>query len=99
MPGSTTSNKIYWVYVLESEKDRMRYTGFTIDIRNRLGQHHSGKVFSTKHRRPLKLIYIEGCLDIEDARRREKYLKMTGGRRFLAKRLKNYCKQNRTGKD
>lgn len=94
MPGRTTSNKIYWVYVLESEKDIQRYIGFTKDIKNRLSQHYLGQVFSTKYRRPLKLIYIEGCLDLEDAIRREKYLKMTGGRRFLAKRLKNYYKQH-----
>ncbi|PJA83835.1 MAG: excinuclease ABC subunit C, partial [Candidatus Nealsonbacteria bacterium CG_4_9_14_3_um_filter_37_29] len=32
----------------------------------------------------------EGCLNQEDATRREKYLKTTGGRRFLAKRLRKY---------
>ncbi len=99
MPGSTTSNKIYWVYVLESKKDGLRYIGFTSDINNRLKQHFIGKVFSTKYRRPLKLIYIEGCLNLEDARRREKYLKMTGGRRFLAKRLKSYYKWHRPNSD
>lgn len=49
-----------------------------------------GKVFSTRHRRPFSLIYMEGCLNREDARRREKYFQTTGGRRFLSKRLKNY---------
>ncbi len=95
MPSSTTSNCIGWVYVLESEKDDLRYIGFTSDINNRLKQHFRGKVFSTKYRRPLKLIYIEGCSNVEDAKRREKYLKMTGGRRFLVKRLKSYYRQRR----
>jgi len=102
MPGSTTSNpvvqselyyranRIYWIYILLSLKDKKRYIGFTSDLKNRLKQHEEGKVFSTKYRRPLILIYTEGCLSEEDARRREKYLKTNGGRRFLAKRLKNY---------
>ena len=105
MPGSTTSNpvvqselyyranRIYWIYIPLSLKDKKRYIGFTSDLKNRLKQHKEGKVYSTKYRRPLILIYVEGCLSEEDARRREKYLKTTGGRRFLAKRLKNYYLQ------
>ncbi len=106
MPGSTTSNpvvqselynrannKIHWIYILLSLKDKKRYIGYTSDLKNRLKLHNKGKVYSTKYRRPLVLIYTEGCLSEEDARRREKYLKTTGGRRFLAKRLKNYYLQ------
>lgn len=90
MPSTTTLKKIYWVYVLLSLKDKKRYVGYTEYINERLKQHKEGKVFSTKPRRPLILIYLEGCLDEGDVKRREGYLKTTGGRRFLAKRLKNY---------
>ncbi|OGI43062.1 MAG: hypothetical protein A2593_05380 [Candidatus Moranbacteria bacterium RIFOXYD1_FULL_44_9] len=93
MPGSTTSRKFHWVYVLLSLRDRKRYIGYTIDLRNRFEKHRSGKVISTRHRRPLIPIYIEGCLNLEDARRREKYFKTTGGRRFLATRLKIFYKE------
>lgn len=90
MPGSTISEKkkYYWVYVLESIKDKKRYVGFTTNLSKRIKEHNSGRNFSTSWRRPLRLIYAELCLEKEDARRREKYLKTTGGRRFLAKRLK-----------
>jgi putative endonuclease len=91
MPSGTTSN-FYWIYVLLSLKDKKKYIGFTTGLKNRLKEHREGKVFSTKYRRPLLLIYAEGCLNKEDARRREKYLKTTDGRRFLAKRLKIYFK-------
>jgi len=37
----------------------------------------------------LKLIY-EACLDANDAKRREKYLKTYNGRMFLQKRIKSY---------
>lgn len=43
----------YYVYVLKSENDNMRYTGYTADLRNRWIFHNEGKVESTKNRRPL----------------------------------------------
>ncbi len=89
MPGATTST-IYIVYVLESLKDGKRYIGFTTNFKRRLKEHQEGLVFATKSRLPLRLIYFEGCLNEEDAQRREIYLKTTRGRRFLAKRLKTY---------
>lgn len=89
MPSSTIL-KFFYVYVLFSIKDGKRYIGFTKDLRKRFQEHNDGKVFSTCYRRPLKLIYYEACLSEEDARRREGYLKVTGGRRFLSKRLKSY---------
>lgn len=90
MPGSTTSNNLFWVYALLSLMDKKKYIGYTVKPLERVNQHNKGIVFSTKGRRPFRLIYLEGCLNEEDAKRREKYLKTTGGRRFLAKRLKNY---------
>ena len=92
MPSGTTSKMFFWVYVLLSKKDNKRYIGYTVDINRRLKEHKNGKVFSTQGRRPLELIYLEGCTNKEDAQRREKYLKTTDGRRFMAKRLKCYYK-------
>jgi putative endonuclease len=82
--------RFYYVYVLESLKDRKRYIGFTTNTRKRLEAHNKGLSFATMPRRPFKPIYIEGCLNYYDAKRREHYLKTTGGRRFLAKRLREY---------
>lgn len=91
MPGSTTLNHRFWyVYVLISNKDKQRYVGFTADLRKRYKEHNDGKSFATAPRRPLSLIYYEACVSKTDAIRREDYLKTTGGRRFLAKRLKDY---------
>ncbi|MBI4713922.1 GIY-YIG nuclease family protein [Candidatus Uhrbacteria bacterium] len=89
MPGSTTS-KFWVIYVLLSLKDGKNYIGITKDLNRRFHEHCDGQVFSTKGRRPLVIIYFEGCLSKEDANRREGYLKTTGGRRFLAKRLKSF---------
>jgi len=81
---------MYYTYVLQSEKDSGFYIGFTKDLMLRFEEHIKGRVDSTKHRRPLKLIYYEACLTQEDATKREKYLKTYNGRRFLYKRLKSY---------
>jgi len=50
---------MFTVYVLLSEKDNKQYIGFTDNIQRRLSEHHSGLVDSTKHRRPMNLIYSE----------------------------------------
>ena len=80
----------YYVYVLRSEKDGKFYTGYTQDLKKRLDQHNNGEVTSTKNRRPLKLVYFEGCLNQQDATHREKYLKTSWGKRYIKNRLGNY---------
>jgi putative endonuclease len=80
----------YYVYVLQSENDRKFYTGFTTDLKRRFEEHQEGKNFSTKHRKPFKLIYYEFCLNEKDAKIRERYLKTAWGKRYIKNRLKNY---------
>jgi putative endonuclease len=80
----------FYVYVLESLKDGDKYIGYTNNLKRRLEEHKKGLSFSTRFRLPFKLIYFEGCLNQEDAKRREDYLKTTQGRRFLGLRLLEY---------
>jgi len=81
---------MYYTYVLQSEKDRKLYFGFTKDLKQRFDQHQKGKVVSTKDRRPLKLVYYEACIDKNDALKREKYFKTYHGRMYIQKRIKSY---------
>ena len=90
MPRNTTSSMFYYVYVLESLKDQNRYIGYTNNLKRRLVEHKLGKSSSTKFGLPFKLIYFEGCINMEDAKRREQYLKTTQGRRFIGLRLIEY---------
>lgn len=83
-------NEFFYVYVLRSKVDNKNYTGYTKDLKLRFKAHEQGTVTSTKNRRPLELIYFEGCLSQEDALRREKYLKTHYGKMYLKKRLKSY---------
>ena len=81
---------MHYVYTLLSDKDGNLYTGSTNDLKRRLKEHNAGNVNSTKNRRPLKLIYYEACINEEDARQREKYMKSGMGKKYLRNRLKNY---------
>lgn len=80
----------YYVYVLKSEKDNMYYVGYTKNLIKRLEEHNSGLVKSTKYRIPFKLVYWEGCLNQQDATKREKYLKTAWGKRYIKNRINNY---------
>lgn len=94
MPSNTTSSVYYYVYVLESLRSLGRYIGYTSDLKRRLKEHKQGLSFTTKFLSPFRLIYFGGCLNEEDAKRRERYLKTTQGRRFLGLRLMEYQRQN-----
>ncbi len=82
--------KFYYVYVLQSKIDNQWYTGYSDNLQRRLKEHKSGQCHATKYRRPLKLIYFEGCLSKDDAIAREKYLKSGMGKRYLKNRMKRY---------
>ena len=80
----------YYVYVIQSQKDEKFYTGYTQDLNKRFKEHNSGKVSSTKLRRPFNLVYFEGSLNQKDAIKREKYLKTTYGKRYIKNRISGY---------
>jgi len=73
-------------------KNGQIYTGFTSDLKHRIQQHQAGQVKSTQGRRPLKLIHYEAYLVEDDARRREKFLKTSDGKRFLKQQLSTLLK-------
>ncbi len=79
---------MFYVYILFSEFDKQLYTGFFDNLKDRYKKHINGFVKSTKHRRPLKLIYYEAYLKELDARRREIYLKGGKGKTELKIQLK-----------
>ena len=81
---------MYYVYVLQSKKDRKFYVGYTADLLKRIGHHNKGVVESTRNRRPLELIYYEASIKQQDALHREKYLKTAYGKRYIMNRLKEY---------
>lgn len=86
--------RFYFVYVLKSLMDGKNYAGYTKNLELRFEQHLNGEVESTKHRRPMKLIYFEACLNQLDALKREKYFKTHYGKMFLKNRLAQWFKDS-----
>jgi len=81
---------MYYVYILQSKKDRKLYVGCTNNLRERVTLHDAGKVESTKLRRPFILIYYEAYLNKSDAFAKEKWLKTGWGRNYIKRTLKHY---------
>jgi len=79
---------MFYVYIIQSEKDGRLYKGMTQNLENRIREHNRGKTKTTKHFKPWKLLYYEEFPDRIQARAREKYFKSGGGRRFIYKHLK-----------
>ena len=46
---------MYYVYILQSLKDKSYYTGLTTDVEARLKKHNNGLVEYTSTKRPFKI--------------------------------------------
>ena len=77
---------MFYVYLLLLNNKQI-YTGFTTNLKYRIYDHKRGNVKSTVNRRPVKLIHYEVYLLEEDARRREKFLKTSDGKKFIRRQI------------
>lgn len=82
--------KYFYVYVLHNSSKNFVYIGYSENLKQRFKEHNLGKVKSTKHYKPLKLIFYEAYLSKKDAKRREKYLKTNKGKTTLTIMLMDY---------
>lgn len=64
-----------YVYIVECN-DGTLYTGYAVDIRKRMTEHNKGDGAKyTRGRGPVRLRYVETCLDRPSALRREYAIK------------------------
>jgi putative endonuclease len=80
----------FWVYIIQSEKNTWTYTGNTNNIKRRLCEHNMGKMSSTRHHRPFKLIYTEEFSSRREAMSRERFLKTGQGREVRKELLRQH---------
>lgn len=66
------------------------YVGFTNDLRQRVLQHKTKSVKTTKKFDTVALVYYEACSSKKDAQKRELQLKTGFGRGYLKRRLEDY---------
>ena len=81
---------MFYTYILQSNKNKELYIGYSSDLKKRLLEHNQGLNFSTKRYIPWSIIYYEACKEKSDAKRREQYLKTTQGGRLIKRRIKDY---------
>jgi len=74
---------MFFVYVLKSNRNGKYYIGSTHHLENRLKEHNSGKMRSTKGLIPLEIVYIESYSTNTEARKRESYIKRRKSRRYI----------------
>jgi putative endonuclease len=73
----------FFLYVLQSQKDRRYYVGITKDIEARLDQHNRGAGKSTRSSRPWRLVHTEEYNSRSEAAKREKYIKAQKSRFYI----------------
>ena len=73
----------YVAYIIRSERSGTYYYGHAENMAARLERHNSGKVRSTKSKRPWKMHYYETFETKSEAYRRELFFKSIEGYRYL----------------
>ena len=74
---------MYYVYIIQSEKDGSFYIGHTRDLEERVKRHNQGRSKYTKSKLPWTLVYYEKVQTKAKAVQREKLIKSyKGGREF-----------------
>lgn len=69
---------MYFVYILKSEYNQSLYIGRTTNLTRRIKERNSGENPSTKRYMPWVCVYFEGYFSEENAKTREKNLKIFG---------------------
>ena len=76
-----------YVYILRLNNNQL-YTGYCSDLKRRLAEHQAGKSAFTSQRLPSSAHYEAYSLE-SDARRRERFLKTTEGKRLLKEQIRD----------
>lgn len=78
---------MYYVYIIQSQKNQSYYTGFTEDLEERIKDHNWLGSNYSKNKAPFELVWFCGFKDKKKALDFEKYLKQGSGFAFARKRL------------
>ena len=78
---------MYYVYIIQSQKDNSYYTGVTTNLEKRLEEHNSGSSRYSSRKKPFKIVWYCAFTKKEKAYDFEKYLKKGSGVAFRNKRL------------
>ena len=74
---------MYFVYILYSVRFAKTYVGLTENVEKRIIEHNNKKSNYTSKYTPWEAIHVESFSTRIEARKREKYLKSSAGRRWM----------------
>jgi putative endonuclease len=74
---------VYFVYILQSDKDGGYYVGSTNNLEDRIKRHNQGRTKYTKPKRPWKLVYHEEYDERSSAVKRESEIKKQKKRAYI----------------
>ncbi|HRY52279.1 MAG TPA: GIY-YIG nuclease family protein [Candidatus Portnoybacteria bacterium] len=78
---------MYYTYIIQSQKNKTKYTGATENLRQRFKEHNAKKVKTTKSKAPYDLIWYCAFQEKLKAYDFERYLKTGSGIAFAKKHL------------
>jgi predicted GIY-YIG superfamily endonuclease len=78
---------MFYVYIIQSQKDKSLYFGTSSDLKERFKNHNAKRVKSTASKTPYKLLWYCAFTERTKAYNFERYLKSGSGGAFLRKRL------------
>ena len=84
---------MFFVYILQSQKDFSYYVGQCDDLDKRMSKHFDGMSKYTASKRPLRLKYFEVMPDRSAALKREKEIKNKKSRIYLESLISGWKKQ------
>ena len=74
---------MYYIYIIQSQKNSKYYTGSCHDIDLRVERHNAGATPSIISGRPWKLVYSESYENNSDALKREREIKSKTRRKYI----------------
>ena len=78
---------MYYVYIIQSEKDGSRYVGSTADLKRRIQEHNRDDAKYTSSKTPYSVIWYCAFKTKKKSIEFEKYLKHGSGHAFAKKHL------------
>ena len=79
----------YYLYIIQSGKDKSFYIGTTHNLDDRILRHKQGRSKYTKHKRPWSLVYVEEHPSRSSAMKREYAIKRRKSKDYIARLVEN----------
>ncbi len=81
---------LFYVYIIQSQKDDSFYIGSTGDLKDRVARHNAGRSRYTKTKLPWELVYYEEFRTKSEALKRENQIKRRKSKDYITKLIEEF---------